>query len=460
MSKKGFLIVSLVFLIIFSLFFSSYYSYNFWLQKSSESKTFSNTNDENSENLISIQTSSKKEIPKPENLYLNSLFFGDVFWGRRINKWSEVSELKTAYPFSGLNTMEREKYDVWIADLECPSTDQKLTDQQEEIELKFNCDSSYLPEAAKWFDAFTLANNHMDNMEEFDGFAITQKNLQKNNIQHFGHFDNAKIEDLCEVVSFKTRKNLEEKPGKVIIQKNNLQESNISENIYERQDKEEISSLLTSQDNSLSTVYPQDDENNPSYYIPMAMCGFHNVFKLPKEEEMAIVTEYSKYFPTIVMPHQGKEYTTFADGLQNSYSREMIDLGADAVLGNHPHSVQNTESYKNKLIVYSMGNFIFDQQSEPLVTQGIGVNLDFTFKYDQNMDKIQEFAKSCQKFKDNCLQKAKDANLQKPKFEIKYDIIATDNANKLAKKATPEVQQTMLKRTNWVKTLSGLEEKS
>jgi hypothetical protein len=38
-----------------------------------------------------------------------------------------------------------------------------------------------------------------------------------------------------------------------------------------------------------------------------------------------------------------------------------VDAGADLVLGNHPHWVQPVELYKDKLIVYAQGNFIFDQ---------------------------------------------------------------------------------------------------
>jgi Bacterial capsule synthesis protein PGA_cap len=432
MTKKGFFIVFLVFVVTSLVFSSSYFGYSYLLQEISKTRVFSTK--ENPQNTEVSSFSSKYEVPKPENLYLNTMFFGDVFWGRRMNKWARASELKTAYPFSALNTLEREKYDAWIADLECPSTDKNLTDNQEEIELKFNCHSDYLPEASKWFDVFSLANNHMDNMEEFNGLNATRKNLENNNIQYFGHFDNAKKEDLCEIVTFRTRTNKQEKPTR----KTDLIKS-------------ETANLLES--NSLSTNYNQE---TIQYYIPFAMCGFHNVFKLPKDEEMNVISEYSKYFPTIVMPHQGKEYSTIADGLQTSYYRQMVDLGADAILGNHPHSVQNTEAYKKKLIVYSMGNFIFDQQTEPLVTQGIGVNLDFTFEYDQNLDNFQEFAKSCQKFKDDCLQKAKENNLQKPKFKIDYNIVATDNANKLPKKATEQVQQNMTKRTNWTKTMEDL----
>jgi len=38
----------------------------------------------------------------------------------------------------------------------------------------------------------------------------------------------------------------------------------------------------------------------------------------------------------------------------------MIDSGADAVVGGHPHVTQNIEVYKGKPIFYSLGNFIFN----------------------------------------------------------------------------------------------------
>ena len=39
----------------------------------------------------------------------------------------------------------------------------------------------------------------------------------------------------------------------------------------------------------------------------------------------------------------------------------MVDNGADIVHGHHPHVLQPSETYQNKLIFYSLGNFIFDQ---------------------------------------------------------------------------------------------------
>jgi hypothetical protein len=41
-------------------------------------------------------------------------------------------------------------------------------------------------------------------------------------------------------------------------------------------------------------------------------------------------------------------------------ARIMIDAGADAVVGAHPHITQGAEYYKGRLIVYSLGNFVFD----------------------------------------------------------------------------------------------------
>ena len=39
--------------------------------------------------------------------------------------------------------------------------------------------------------------------------------------------------------------------------------------------------------------------------------------------------------------------------------RQMIDAGADLVVGSHPHVLQGIEYYEGKPIVYSLGNFVF-----------------------------------------------------------------------------------------------------
>jgi poly-gamma-glutamate capsule biosynthesis protein CapA/YwtB (metallophosphatase superfamily) len=48
-----------------------------------------------------------------------------------------------------------------------------------------------------------------------------------------------------------------------------------------------------------------------------------------------------------------------------------IDLGADIVIGNHPHWYQGVEVYKEKLITYAHGNFVFDQMWSEETREGV-----------------------------------------------------------------------------------------
>lgn len=62
--------------------------------------------------------------------------------------------------------------------------------------------------------------------------------------------------------------------------------------------------------------------------------------------------------------HWGIELATSPGSEQRSLARTAIDAGADVVLGHHPHVVQGFEVYKNRLIAYSLGNFVFSPPRE------------------------------------------------------------------------------------------------
>jgi len=66
----------------------------------------------------------------------------------------------------------------------------------------------------------------------------------------------------------------------------------------------------------------------------------------------------------IVYPHWGWEYQKLASSRQRQMARLMIDAGADAVVGGHPHVTQDIEVYQGKPIFYSLGNFVFDGFSD------------------------------------------------------------------------------------------------
>ncbi len=61
----------------------------------------------------------------------------------------------------------------------------------------------------------------------------------------------------------------------------------------------------------------------------------------------------------ISVMHWGWE-EPIANSRQRALARLMIDAGADAVIGGHPHQLQDTDQYKGKPIFYSLGNFVFE----------------------------------------------------------------------------------------------------
>ncbi len=66
----------------------------------------------------------------------------------------------------------------------------------------------------------------------------------------------------------------------------------------------------------------------------------------------------------IISLHWGIEYKHHPSKEQKLLAHKLIDAGADIILGHHPHVIQELEFYKNKPIIYSLGNFIFDQKGE------------------------------------------------------------------------------------------------
>jgi len=74
----------------------------------------------------------------------------------------------------------------------------------------------------------------------------------------------------------------------------------------------------------------------------------------------------------VVIPfmHWGSEYEPAPDDRQKQFARAMIDAGASAVVGAHAHVTQGAEIYNGRPIVYSLGNFVFDGFEEPEANLG------------------------------------------------------------------------------------------
>lgn len=65
----------------------------------------------------------------------------------------------------------------------------------------------------------------------------------------------------------------------------------------------------------------------------------------------------------IVISHGGIEFMDVPLPEWRDRYRELIEMGADAIIGSHPHVPQGVENYQGKPIFYSLGNFCFDKNS-------------------------------------------------------------------------------------------------
>jgi poly-gamma-glutamate synthesis protein (capsule biosynthesis protein) len=63
----------------------------------------------------------------------------------------------------------------------------------------------------------------------------------------------------------------------------------------------------------------------------------------------------------VVMFHWGEEYQTQSSSRQQSIAHQLIDNGADLIVGHHPHVPQEVEKYGSGWAAYSLGNLVFDQ---------------------------------------------------------------------------------------------------
>lgn len=65
----------------------------------------------------------------------------------------------------------------------------------------------------------------------------------------------------------------------------------------------------------------------------------------------------------IAFVHWGTEYSFELEQVQPDTGREYLDAGADAVIGAHSHCLQGMEYYDGKPIIYSLGNYWFNEKT-------------------------------------------------------------------------------------------------
>ncbi|QQS21333.1 MAG: CapA family protein [Candidatus Moraniibacteriota bacterium] len=126
---------------------------------------------------------------------------------------------------------------------------------------------------------------------------------------------------------------------------------------------------------------PIDDSfRTASVEIEGTKIGFvnYNAFYLPESAESRSLEDIARLRESVdvlfVYAHWGNEYAS-ATSEEKRLARLFVDQGADAVIGSHPHVVQEKEVYREKTLYYSLGNFVFDQYFRPDVSKGLLVEV-------------------------------------------------------------------------------------
>jgi poly-gamma-glutamate capsule biosynthesis protein CapA/YwtB (metallophosphatase superfamily) len=103
----------------------------------------------------------------------------------------------------------------------------------------------------------------------------------------------------------------------------------------------------------------------------------------------AIKAAREEHHADIVIPylHWGKELCPEPTAEQKELARRLIDAGAHAIIGTHPHVTQSVDIYKGRPIVYSLGNMVFDYYPvDPEVWTGWVVELTINKSMEVGME--------------------------------------------------------------------------
>jgi poly-gamma-glutamate capsule biosynthesis protein CapA/YwtB (metallophosphatase superfamily) len=227
-------------------------------------------------------------------------------------------------PFAGFSKILADA-DLAIGNLECSVAN---AGTPEDKRFTFRAEPRTLPILAQHFGAVGLANNHSG---DFGKAALTETmtHLRENKLPFFG-----------------AGANLAAAHEPLMIERNGLHIALLAYDEFK----------------------PRSFEAGPDYPGVAWSEDEQVVFDIHHARELGA---------DLVVPflHWGWEGEPAPCTRQRELAKEMIDAGADAVIGGHPHVTQGAEIYRGKPIIYSLGNFVFDGFHEDATRTGWLVRL-------------------------------------------------------------------------------------
>lgn len=117
---------------------------------------------------------------------------------------------------------------------------------------------------------------------------------------------------------------------------------------------------------------------------PSATSTSSGIFRCYDNELLinTIKEEKEKSDYVILLIHWGKEDSHELEEVMLKTSKEYVDAGADLVVGSHAHLLQGMEFYKDKLIAYNLGDFIFNRETKDTGILNVNILNDGSMTYD------------------------------------------------------------------------------
>lgn len=212
-----------------------------------------------------------------------------------------------------------------IINLETPITHLKKSEFDGEKDYLHYEDPNVTPELLKKFnvDAVSLANNHTLDFSE-EGLQHTIDYLKEQNISLFGAGKNENEAKTPHIKSFK-----------------------INDSYFK------IAVI------GAFEFRKGDYDKKYRFYADSNKAGCNKLtIETTSKQIKEIKIEHPDAF-VIVYPHWGENYV-WKNNEQTKLAHALIDAGADLIIGHGAHKIQEIEYYKDKWIVYSLGNFLFN----------------------------------------------------------------------------------------------------
>ena len=116
---------------------------------------------------------------------------------------------------------------------------------------------------------------------------------------------------------------------------------------------------------------PGATATTPGIFLCYDTTNMVNAIKKAKEESDFVIS----------IIHFGKELSHSLEKEQTSSARLYIDSGSDMVVGHHAHVLQGVEIYKDKPIIYNLGNFIFNGNTIDTAIYEVKIDKDGNMEY-------------------------------------------------------------------------------